>query len=78
MRRIHLEDHRQDLLHFDYDEKSDLPKIENAGPFHGHVFNGCFIMNPKDLKVGNYVRHSKSPFCRIFQLKYPIVKIDKI
>jgi hypothetical protein len=78
MKRIHLEDHGQDFLHFDYDEKAVLPKILNGGPYHGHVFNGCFIMNPQDLKVGNYVQHSKSPLCGVFQFKYPIVKIEDL
>jgi hypothetical protein len=78
MTRVHLEDKGQDLLHFDYDENDVLPSIMNAGPFQGGFYNGCFIMNPEGIKVGNYVQHSKSPLSGIYQLKYPIVRIEKI
>lgn len=76
MIRIHLEDKGQDFLRFDYDEESDLPRMQNVQPFQQGIYEGSFILNAYELKEGAFVEHSKAPSQPIYRLKYKIVKME--
>lgn len=72
---IEFEDRGQDFLEWDIDDKGI---VVDCRPFQGDVWNGTWVVDFPEVKVGMRVAIITPSFpARITTLNYPIIKIEE-
>jgi hypothetical protein len=74
IRTITFEDHGQDFLKWDIDEKGN---VIDCRPFQAWIWCNKIVTNHTQLKVGGYVKNKDIRTNEIGEIRYPIIAITE-